>query len=94
MGSTSNTNGIGASILRVETYLYHGSTKYTAHTWYPTGAARIEGNQPYRWEFLVDTYAYPGFYYDKAQVMMYLKDDNGYDVTISNSDPVTIIWVN
>jgi hypothetical protein len=88
----TNTNGIGATVLRSELYYYHNGTGYTGHTWYPQGTSRIEGNGTYTWTFNFDSYSYPGFLPDKAQVKMYVKDDNGYDETIWNQDPVTIIW--
>jgi hypothetical protein len=92
--TVTNTNGIGATVLRVETFAYHDGVKYQGHTWSPTGTARIEGNQTYTWSFNFDTYTWPGYKYNSGQFMMYVKDDNGYDIVIYDPNPKTITWMN
>ena len=90
--AVTNANGIGATILRVEKNLYYGGNKFAGISWLTTGTCRIEGNSSYTWTG-ADNYYWPGYRYDRAQVMIYVKDDNGYDVTITNNTPVAITWM-
>jgi len=86
----SNTNGIGATIIRVEHDLLYLGSVVNSETWFPSTTQRIEGYSAYTWTF-VEFYAYPGFLPDQARVRVYVKDDNGYDITIT-SDVVIIVW--
>lgn len=92
--AVTNTNGIGATVLRVELFLYHGTEKFTAGTLYPQVAVRIEANQTYTWKYLGDTRTNQGFRYDQARAYMYVQDDKGYETIIYNPDPVSIVWSN
>ena len=88
----TNTNGVGATFQKVERFLYYQGNQVMTLTNTPPQGERINGNQVYEWAAL-NTFPYTGFRPDKGKVVISVRDDNNYEVSITG-DPATILWLN
>ena len=88
--SITNTNNVGATIIKVEYRLRNEGQDVWTNTYWPTETERIGANLTYNWtDFATMILTYRPA---KAKVLVYVHDDNGYDQTITG-DPVWIDWL-
>jgi hypothetical protein len=84
-----NTSSVGATLTRVETFLYSDGYYWTGPSW--AFGAYIAPQAEYSWKRLevIDN----GPRYPKIKAVLYYSDDNGYSSTLTISN-VSVLWFN